>query len=466
MISSAADIIERHRANLLDRQLAVTAIILPVVAVLVGVGIATHPIPTLAIFLGLFGLGVLFVVPPDTLPLLAMCVFCLIPVNDLPLPSVFRAMSPGVIIFAVWLLRRTRRQVVPVPRLTKYSAYFVFLCLLTTTIFTISLSRSLVWTFAFTASVLLPIFVGGFTAKEGRLIVVGLIALATCLSCFAIAEYMLRNNPLFGHLYAEAPYPLLQHWSTYRVTTTLGHPLNNALVFAAAAAAAFAAYLETKLTRFLLAFMLTLIGVFLSGSRGALELTPIVIVVVMVSYIRARKGPLRGLGRVVVLIAASVVVAGALYAQTIGARAESGEARSSTNARYEDIRVGMARAEQLHFLGSGPGTSNSAKNEGVETIGDSRLVIENSYIQLFVSIGIPGLTLVLLLFGSLVRDGLKRRALPAAAAFLSTILVIATYNFAEGVRPGLILLGLLGGACLASSTVDSSVNQFTTRDLV
>ena len=79
----------------------------------------------------------------------------------------------------------------------------------------------------------------------------------------------------------------------------------------------------------------------------------------------------------------------------------------------------------------------------------SSLVIENSYLQILVSIGIPGLLLVIILIGSVVREGIRRARLPAVAALLSVAFVMSTFNFAEGDRPGLILLGLLAGCCLA-----------------
>jgi O-antigen ligase len=447
---SAPNIARPRRLSRADGWRAFGLVVL--ISVLVGLGIELELLYTLGIFLVVFVVATLLFAPVAYLPLLALSTFCLVPVNDLPLPGVFRAASFGVVVLGVWLLRRGARPRARMSDLTRYSAYLLVLCLLVTSIFTISLSRSVVWSIAFIASVLLPALAGGFTDKESRLIITGLITLATGLSCFAIVEYAIRENPLLGHLYSEAPYPLVQHWSTYRVTTTLGHPLNNALVFAAAAVAAFAAYLETKRARLLVAFALTLVGLFLTGSRGALYLTPVVIVVVMVVYLRSHRLRLHGFGRIVLLVAASAGIGGTLYTQTVGARAETGEARSSTNVRYEDVRVGIARAAHLDFLGSGPGTSNSARAENAESISDSNLVIENSYIQLLVSIGIPGVLLVIVFFGALVREGIRRQRLPAVGAFLSTALVIATYNFIEGVRPGLILLGLLGGACLVRSS--------------
>jgi polysaccharide biosynthesis protein PslJ len=453
--SFASNIAWRSRLSLANGWRAFGLVVL--ISVLVGLGVEFAFLYTLGVFLAVFVIATLLFAPVAFLPLLAFSTFCLIPVNDLPLPEVFRAASFGVVVLGVWLLRRGPRQRARASAFTRYSAYLLVLCLLMTSIFTISLSRSIVWSVAFIASVLLPIFAGGFSDRESRLIITGLITLATGLSCFAILEYAIRENPLFGHLYSEAPYPLIQHWSTYRVTTTLGHPLNNALVFAAAAAAAFAAYLETKRARLLVAFALTLVGLFLTGSRGALYLTPVVIVVVMTVYVRSHRLQLHGFGRLLLLVAAGAGIAGALYTQTVGARAETGEARSSTNVRYEDVRVAIDRAKQLDFLGSGPGTSNSARAENAESISNSSLVIENSYLQLLVSIGIPGVVLVIVFFGAVVREGVRRQRLPAAAAFLSTVLVISTYNFIEGVRPGLILLGLLGGACLVRANSDTVV---------
>jgi polysaccharide biosynthesis protein PslJ len=433
----------------LTAALAVTPI-----ALLLGVAAASSPLITIGAFLAVCGGLVLFAVPVELLPAIAIWVFCLLPVNDLPVPELFRAASPGVVILVIWLVRRGRRPPAQTPPSTRVLAALVVVCLLATTVVTISVSRSLVWTFAFVASVLLPIFARGFSAREGRLLIANFIGLSAVLSCFAVVEYAIRDNPLLGHLYERSPYPLIQHWSTYRVTTTLGHPLNNALVFSAAAVAAFAAYLETRHLRMLGAFVLTLIGLFLTGSRGALYLTPVALLLVVVAYAYMHSWRLQGLGRLLLLLGIAGAIAVGLYAQTIGARASTGEALSSSNVRNEDVRVGLARARKLDYLGSGPGTSNSARNEGAELIGDSSIVIENSYIQLLISIGLPGLLLIVALFSSIVRDGIRNHALPAVGAFFASVLVIATFNFAEGVRPGLILLGLLAGACLARSAGD------------
>jgi hypothetical protein len=418
------------------------------VSIVLGAGIATAPVETAIIFVTLCAIVALITLPVDTLPLLALCCFVLLPVNDLPMPSFFRGASLGVVVLIVWLWRRKQPKQ-SLPRSTLISASLLVCYLLATTAFTIEIARSLVWTSAFIASVLLPVFAGGFTDLEARRLIKGLIALGVGLSCFAIVEYLLHHNPIFGTLYTKGPFPVIEHWKTYRVTTTLGHPLYNAMFFAAAAAAAFPTYLDTRRTAYLGAFILTLIGLFLTGSRGALYLTPAVIVFVVIFQLRDRDKPVRSLGRIALLVAVGIAIAGALYAQTVGVRASSGEARSSTEARYRDIGVSLSTASHTHYLGSGPGTSNSAKDEGTESVNTSSLVIENSYLQILVSIGIPGLLLIIVFFGSIIREGVKRFQLPAVAALTSVVLVMSTFNFAEGDRPGLVLLGLLAGCCLA-----------------
>ncbi len=441
MTTSASETVDRLRPG-------VVAVPVGVIAVALGACVAIAPVEAALALLVAFALLALAAAPVETLPALALCCFVLLPVNDLPVPSFLRGASLGVVVMVVWLMRREApRQ--PLPVATRISGYLLICYLLATTAFTIEIARSIVWTMAFGASVLLPIFVGGFTDREARRVIRTMIVLAAGLSCFAAIEYLLHRNPIFGTLYTEGPFPVIQHWKTYRVTTTLGHPLYNAMVFAAATAAAFATYLQTRRVAYLAAFIVTLMGLFLTGSRGALFLTPAAIVVVVIFQLRKGDKPLRGLGRIVLIIAIGIGVAGVLYAQTVGARASTGEARSSTEARYRDVGVSLSTASHTHFLGSGPGTSNSAKDEGAESVNASSLVIENSYLQLLVSIGIPGLLLVLVLFASIMREGVRRSQLPATAAFVSVALVISTFNFAEGDRPGLILLGLLAGSCLA-----------------
>jgi len=418
-----------------------------------GFGAALAPQYTaLAGLLG-FGLASLFLVPIEVLPLLTLLWLALVPVNDLPLPAVARAASPGLVIVLVWALRREvagaahPSRALPAPLRT--TILLLLGWLLVMTLATISLSRSLVWDIAFGGTVLLPLAIG-FTKREARLVVDGLVALGALLAIYAVGEFLLKHNPLFGHLYERAPFPVEERWSTYRVTTALGHPLNNALFFAAASVAGFSRYLETRRTLYAAGFLLALVGLLLSGSRGALYLTPVCLVAVVAMQVRAGALSLQRLGRLALIAGVGLAVLFGLYSQTVGLRANSTEGRVSTDVRYRALEASLHASSRREFLGSGPGTSNSADQEDIQNPADVGLVIENSYLQLLVSIGLPGLVGVVALFGGLVWFGFRRRNIAAAGAFLAMALVIGTYNFIEGVRPDLLFLGVLGAACLAT----------------
>jgi polysaccharide biosynthesis protein PslJ len=427
-------------------------LLLPACAAL-GLGAALFPLPVAAAALVCFGLALLFVLPIESLPALTMLWLALVPVNDLPLPSAARVASPAVAILAVWFLRREvgglGRAETRLPSGIKWTSLALVGWLAITTIATISASRSLVWDLCFGVSILAPLGLR-LNRREARLAIDALVYVGIALAAFAVVEYLLHRNPLLGHLYREAPFPIEQRWSTYRVTTLLGHPLNNALFFSAAAAAGFARYLETRRALYAGGFLLALVALLLTGSRGALYLTPVVLVLVVGLEVRAGALTMRRLGRLALIAGLALAALFALYSQTVGLRADSTEAHASTDVRYRALDESLHIAGDNDYLGTGPGTSNSAKEEDILNPGDVDIAIENSYLQLLVSIGIPGVALVLALLGAVVWAGYRRGNIAAAGALAAMALVIGTYNFIEGVRPDLLFLGLLGACCLAA----------------
>jgi polysaccharide biosynthesis protein PslJ len=429
-----------------------TALLLALPCVALGAGAALFPLPVALFAIVCFGLALLFLLPIETLPALTMLGLALVPINDLPLPTATRVASPAVVILLVWLLRRelggTARVSAQLPGAVRWTALALVGWLAITTIATISISRSLVWDLCFGLSILLPLALG-LSRREARMAIDALVFVGIGLAVFAVLEYLMHRNPLLAHLYAQAPFPIEQRWSTYRVTTLLGHPLNNALFFAAAAAAGFARYLETRRTIYAAGFLLALVALLLTGSRGALYLTPVALVAVVAVEVRTGALTMQRLGRLALIAGLSLAALFALYSQTVGLRADSTEAHASTGVRYRALDESLHVAADHSYLGTGPGTSNSAKEEDILNPGDVDIAIENSYLQLLVSIGIPGVALVVALLAAVIWAGVKRRNVAAAGALASMALVIGTYNFIEGVRPDLLFLGLLGACCLA-----------------
>jgi O-antigen ligase len=430
------------------------AVLLALPCVVLGAGAALFPLPAVLLALACFALALLFLLPVETLPAVTMLAMALVPVNDLPLPTAARVASPAVLVLAVWFVRRemggTGRVSGTVPGSVRWVGLALVGWLAITTLATISASRSAVWDLCFAVSVLLPLALG-LTRREARIAIDALIYVGLGLAVFAVVEYLLHRNPIFAHLYQEAPFPIEQRWSTYRVTTFLGHPLNNALFFSAAAAAGFARYLESRRTLYLAGFLLALIALLLTGSRGALYLTPVALIAVVAVEVRAGALTMQRLGRLALIAGLALAALFALYSQTVGLRADSTEAHASTDVRYRALDESLHIAGDNDYLGTGPGTSNSAKEEDILNPGDVDIAIENSYLQLLVSIGLPGVVLVIALFGAVIGTGFRLRNIAAAGALTSMALAIGTYNFIEGVRPDLLFLGLLGACCLARS---------------
>jgi O-antigen ligase len=99
----------------------------------------------------------------------------------------------------------------------------------------------------------------------------------------------------------------------------------------------------------------------------------------------------------------------------------------------------MASVADSLGLGTGPGTSSLAAAE----LGFS-LPIENSLLQILVSLGVPGLLLFGLLIGLALRASLRNPGgLAAASALVAYVVSVSGYNAIDDRRSAHVILGLL-----------------------
>lgn len=394
--------------------------------------------------------------PLNRVPLVALLSAVLIPINNLPLPIAATVLAPGAVCLSFWAIRVRRR---PNSREgpQNYSAHmavlFLVWCFLSTS-WSINKLFSAGWIISIALSLLWPII-----ALRGRPFPAGMLAewwvrLGCGLGLFGIVERMLGRNPLFATLYSEARFPLTQTSEFYRITTTLGHPLNNALFFSVAVVLGIGLAIETSQRRWFIVMAPALAALWFTGSRsGVVAAAAGVTVMVARRYIFvAARGMSSGGRRIVALLIVCVVVVSSLVGFTVLSKDRSYAASASTSERSQVISVAISLASEHHFVGAGPDSSNTVLTGTGGSAG--QLIVESSYLELLVSVGIPGLALFLMLVFIGLKQAWKAQRLIYLGGLLTAAISIGGYNMIEGVRPLIVLVGLLMCGAVCDRDVD------------
>jgi hypothetical protein len=408
-----------------------------------------------AILVALLGIGFLMVVPVATLPVIALVIYCLVPAKILPSEGPLGALPATTILLVVWVMRRILLDNKPLQRLTRkaradagdgpapapwraaavISAVAFLLWAIFALVRSVEVQTSAGWLISFTCGALLPLLIAN-ASKEAEYLRKTWIVLGAVLGVYAVVEAALRANPLWGTLYSAIGAEDSQHWSVYRAEVGFGHPLIASLFFAAAACLALGNWLTTNAKWTLLAAALSAFGLAATVSRGAILAGGIALVFCALAALffhgekRWNRFALVGFLGVVGLIGLSQF--GALTD-----RNDSAEAVLSAGARDTGIWVAQQAAALTNYIGSGPGTS------GITGRLFDDVVIENSGLQLLISVGIPGLLFFLGIIGSAFFHALSRRAAGEASALLAYSICIAGFNAIDALRPMHLLLGVL-----------------------
>ncbi len=384
-------------------------------------------------------LGVLFAVPVRVLPIIALIATLLIPTDTTLLPLVLQASAIGLVPLAVWLARSGGELRVPAVCVILATGLGLWLGL--SEVFA-PLHTHRGWAWLVTAELGLVLTVvrcpAGLDPRRLRSV---FLAITTALGAYALLEgFVLHKNILFAPLLKHATWwPSLEADVSYRATTLLGHPLINGTVFAAAATLAAAELLDAR-ERSATAWLrlAVLIGaVVATHSRGAAIALGVGLVAI-IAFHRSRQ-PGASTRRLVLLV--SSLLGAAVIFLALQARNESVGGRASTAVRVTVLTRAAETLRQLPATGAGPGESDAYRL--AKQLPGSELDLENSYAQLAVSLGVPGVLLIASLLGTIVILGLRDASSAGDAAALLTILVaIAGYNAIEGSPPLIVLLAL------------------------
>ena len=427
---------------------------------LTSVGIVVIPLG----FTAFLALVALFLVPVHILPTVALVIFALFPARILPQEGALAALPVATVVLGLWAFRRllllhppfaqhpleSRSNVgggtradgaTPIASLSALSIgaricgiSFVVWSIVVT-LRSVEMQTSTGWLLSFTAGAILPLLISD-ARQEAALIRKSWIVLGTVFGFYAIGEAILGSNPVWGQLYAVLGVTDSQHWSVYRAEASFGHPLIAALFFAVTGVLAIAQWLTSPSRWPLVAAIVSGLALIATVSRGPLLATAIVIGMAYLAVISLRG--YKRWSRVALL--AVLGAAGVAALVTNGAfqeRNSSMEAALSSQARDVGVWVAIQAANASDWLGTGPGTS------GITGRLFDSVVIENSVLQLLISVGIPGVILFLGMIGCAALQALRCRAIAPAAALTVFLACITSFNAIDALRPLHLLLGCL-----------------------
>ena len=164
-------------------------------------------------------------------PAVGLLGYAAVPVNYLVIPGSLQLVSPLVAALAVWSVRTavSRRSLLPQREVLAGAVLLGGWLGLITLVTSTDQEGSLRWSLAFGLGVLLPVAAGRAVPGMSRLVVSTSLMITATLSLYALAEAVARTNAPLHRVYED--FGLTQVWAVYRVTTTLGHPLANSLLF-------------------------------------------------------------------------------------------------------------------------------------------------------------------------------------------------------------------------------------------
>ncbi len=397
---------------------------------------------------GAFGLAALIVLaslaPRRWLPPIALCASLLLPTQSFPLPVVLVGYPMGLVPFGVWLARSPTTRVRW--NLGRLLGVLLGLWIFASELFApIRTNKGMLWCATALVAVCLMTWWGRSNLELERFKRL-FSNLTAALGLYAIAEaFVLKSNPIYGSLYAHAPTPLVQHWSEYRPTTLMGHPLINATVFAAALVLAAAELIRGSVRVGESALRVGILGVALATtqSRGGILAALVGVVFILVAE-RGHAGI--GWRKSLVVLAGIAAVAG--FSAVLSARDSSQEGKQSVEVRENVLKQTETAMVGTSVLGAGPNEVEAWRQS--RRLPEVKVPIENSYADIAVSIGIPGLLLFVALALTYLIVGIRDpRAAPQAAALLTILVAIGGYNAIESPN-SLVLIGLFMAGVLAA----------------
>jgi O-antigen ligase len=315
--------------------------------------------------------------------------FFFLPFNYLPFLNIFNAVNPltflGAILATKICLDKVTKNTGPWSReLTNIDrVYFFFLCsAFMSTFFARSKLGALNWIFYSIVTGYVPFKVTTYLEKtELTKIVRTLVILGALCAVEGMGEYFLKHSILF---------PVFPG----RLTSILGHPLVNGMMFSILLPYCLFLYSRTKEKKLIGYAIVYIIAIILTQARGSwLALAGGLFFVFLMAPGRERVRLM-----IAITLVAAAITAVPLLRNTIFFRAREyeGHQYGSWNIRLKSIPVALDIFKDKPFLGGGPFNAVRYKDEYATNIALRKTAFENSYLGFLVDFGIVG---CFLLFG-------------------------------------------------------------------
>lgn len=393
-------------------------------------------IPALAVFV-----IALFTVPVHWLPSLAMAILALFPTRYIPAEGPFNAVPPLAIIMGVWVVRRLLapegRGTLPVEKRSALAARYAVsatgLLFAVWLVCSISLNgwdeTSIGWSVAFVTSVLVPLLVVD-ARREARLLRETLLVVGALSGLYILGESILRFSPLYGTASGDLVF------SVYRARGAFSHPLFAAAFLTVPALLGLGTWLTQGRRWPLIAGLIAAAGVMGTVSRGPLAAVAVAVGLgILISPFFIGWSHAKRWMQLVVVAAVGGV--GAMNFGPLVQRADSIESRISADVRDRAVDVAFRASDLSGWIGTGPGTSGETSRL-FDTI-----IIENSMLQLLISVGIPGLLFFVAFAVALAWRATVTGNLGALLALVAYLVAITGFNTLDAVRSMHIIIGVL-----------------------
>lgn len=383
----------------------------------------------------------LLLVPTDSLLAIALIVYLFIPRTVLSLNDLLSTVTPSLAVVLVWAVRtvtsRDRSRVTAVGGGTQSLVALSGLWLVVSLVTHRAQESMIAWSLDFCILLLLLMVVPSSPEARSNLEKAFLWSSVIMVVLCAI-EFAAGSNILLDPLYRALGLPEVQHWSVYRATGTLGHPLYAGLFFSMAFGLAFGKRFQVGDNRYLWFAAANILGVLLTVSRNSLGAIAVAVAVVLIPSIFSRSTALRSGSKILIAAAVAVAAFAVTQAPVFQDRLTSDEAQGSTNARDYIFGVALQAAADHSWLGAGPSTSIVA----AAPFNPRGAIMESAYLQTLTSLGVPGLILLCLLIAGGAIRAIRTRSYGPLGLLAAYAFSIGFFNILESSRPSLLLGGL------------------------
>jgi len=284
-----------------------------------------------------------------------------------------------------------------------------------------------------------------------------ILGLSICLGSFGILEFMTRKNT-FSWFFESSFQLLTQKWGTYRITTTLGHPLVNGLIFAILGVLCL--YLAASRIHTFAAYSAVAVATTaeaMTGSRSGLLAMGIGYALLLwLKFLRSSKWSMW----FILLVSSLLALFLSLEQFGVYQRFSLSESAESTTYRFYLLEQIPKFITNNGILGVGP--FSSATEWQKQDL--SGLPLENSTIQLLFSYGLLGLVALSLFLTKNVVGNLRTpKGFGSAPVLLAFIIAASGFNFFEAFPSFLaltsVIVSLLYGNALISPATSQNINN-------